>query len=143
MNEDVKNSVKTIVELTNLLAEKRHAFLQHILLVSTTLFGVLIALQQKSSEWLAARLCFALALVLLGFGILLTSIALYGHIAAVSRSRDLYLAQSKNALREPRATLPVSTPSKKIFVRSETTAYVFFCFSLILLSCYAVIIAVS
>lgn len=141
MDKDVMNSIKTLGRITNQLAEKRHAFLQHVLLVSSTMFGILISLHSNGSELQLARLCFAISLCLLGLGILLTGISLYGHIDSISQARKAYLDEAQNALHEGRATEHVSAPAGTIYVFCEKACYVLLSLSLLLLSCYSIMIA--
>jgi hypothetical protein len=141
MDKDVMNSFETLGRITNQLAEKRHAFLQHVLLVSVTLFGILISLHRSGSELHASRLCFAASICLLALGILLTGISLYGHIEAISQTRKAYLHEAQTALHEGRATRPVSAPSGTIYVFCEKACYVLLSLSLLLLSCYSIMTA--
>ncbi len=143
MDENVNNSIKTLGKLTNELAEKQYAWFRHILLVSATLFGILISLHGKNSDMLHIRLCFALAIVVLALGILQISIAMYSHIDALRRSRKVYTKETIDALHEHRASQPVSVPVRKIFVFCEKSGYICFALSVVLLAVYALLLALS
>lgn len=142
MNEDVLKSLKTVGNATNQLSEKRHALLQHILLVSATLFGILISLHNSSSHPPLTRYCFAVSICLLGLGIFLTGVALYGHIDTVDRARKAFVDESKIAFLEHRSPEPVGVPPGKQFVFAEKLSYVMLSFSVIFLCAYSVLIAV-
>jgi hypothetical protein len=142
MDEKAFKNAKTFVDLTNQLAEKKYAWSQHILLLSSTLFGILIALHNESSNTLGIRLCFSLAVALLGFGVLLTAIALYSHINALGRSRKVFLQESSDALNKRRDVKPVGVPALKIFVVCEIVGYICFFLCVALLSLYSILLVV-
>lgn len=137
MDKEYHDILKQLTDLTNLLAEKRSAWSQHILLLASTLFGILISLQGKSSGMPLTRLCFALAVVALGLGILLTAIALYSHIDAISRARKGYIEEATNALRYGREMKPVSSSVRRLFVFCEWSGYICFFATVLLLSAYS------
>ena len=139
MEKNVYDSLKTLEQLTHLLSEKRASWSQQLLLISSTLLGVLVSLHAKSSDNLYVRLCFALAIVLLAIGILLTAVSLYSHIEAISRTRQEYTQESISALHDNRASKPVSVPAKKIFVFCEKTGYIGFVSCVFFLSLYVVL----
>ncbi|SDC53804.1 hypothetical protein [Williamwhitmania taraxaci] len=143
MNKESYNILKPLSDLTNLLAEKRSAWSQHILLLASTLFGILIYLQGKSSGTLPTRLCFALAVVALGFGILLTAIALYSHIDAISRTRKDYTEEAISALHEHREMNSVSASVRRLFVFCEWLGYICFFATVLLLSAYSFLLALG
>lgn len=142
MEDNVKNSFRVLGELTNLLAEKKSSWHQQLLIASTTLFGVLIALQQGNASLLAARLTFALAVAFLAIGILLIAISLYSHVDAISRARKLATDESIKALREERAMNPIAAKEKKKFQICEKLAYICYALSMILLTIYVVLKAI-
>ncbi len=142
MDSNVSSSFRTLGKLTNLLAEKRAAWHQQLLVASAALFGVLIALQKESSSYLYIRLTFALALVLLAIGILLTALVLYSHVDAVSRSRKAATEEAVNALHEARAMKPVAVRERKGFLICEKISYICFGISVLLLASYSILIAI-
>ncbi len=142
MENNISNSFRILGELTNLLAEKRAAWHQQLLVASSALFGVLIALQKESSSYLYTRLTFALALVLLALGILLTAISLYSHVDAISRSRKAATKEAVDALHGDRAMKPVAVRERKLFSFCEKASYICFGLSVLLLAAYSFLIAV-
>lgn len=142
MDKNVSNSFKTLGELTNLLAEKRSSWHHQILVASSALFGILVALQRDSSTLLYVRLTFAASLVLLALGILLIGITLYSHVDAVSRARKEYTQEAVSALREDRGTKPVAVPVRKLFLICEKLSYICFGLSVLLLASYSIFIAI-
>jgi hypothetical protein len=71
-------------------ARKRESFFRHALLVSSSIFGILISLHSNSSQCLYIQLVFSLSVVLLACGILITGLALYDHANLSSRLRELH-----------------------------------------------------
>lgn len=142
MEKNVSNSFKTLGEMTNLLAEKRSAWHHQVLVASSALFGILIALQRDNSSLLCIRLIWAVALVSLALGVLLIGIALYSHIDAVSRAREACTEESVRALHEHREMMPVSVPERKLFSFCERVSYICFGVSILLLASYSILIAI-
>jgi len=140
-DENLENSKRRIAEASNQLAEKQHVWFQHILLVSSSLFGILIALHNNNSYTLYIRLCFAIAVALLALGILLTAILQYSHLEAVHRARKALVQESQIAFREHRAATDVYVPERKIFVICEKASYVCFVLSVLLLAVYTFLTA--
>jgi hypothetical protein len=139
MEKNSYDSIKNLEHLTNLLAEKRASWSQQLLLISSSLLGILVSLHAKSSDSLYVRLCFALAIVLLAIGILLTAVSLYSYVEAISRTRQAYKLEAIDALHHNRETKPVSAPVKKIFVFCEKTGYICFASCVFFLSLYVVL----
>ena len=137
--KNIHDSIKLLGNLTNQYAEKRASWSQHILLLSSTLFGILISLHDTHSDKLYIRLVFALAVAFLGIGILLTALAVYSHIDAVKRARKVAVEESQDALRKHRAMNTVTVPERKIFLFCESAGYVCLVLSVLLLSLYAVL----
>ncbi len=135
-----QKDAQILKELMDEHVKIRRSWFQHILLLASTLFGILISLHGNASPNLYARWCFALAIALLGLGILTMSIALYAHIDTLKRIRVLYAEEAQNASREGRATGYVSVNERKVFGICEKTGYICFGFCVILLSLYAVLV---
>lgn len=142
MDNNYRQSLVTLAQQSNLPTEKRSTFHHRLLVASSSLFGVLIALHTKVEAGLPARMAFSAAILSLAIGILLCSLALYHEIDATSRARKLYTEESIAALRESRATEPVSAPERKIFVLCAKAAYICFAISVLLLASYVVMISV-
>jgi hypothetical protein len=144
MDENVSNSIKTLSEQSNLLAEKRAAWYHQLLVASSALFGILISLHGKSPLLIPGhpacfRWIFAIALALLALGILLTGMNLYSHIDAMSRARKEAIEEAKSAALEGRAMKIVAVSAKTIFLLCEKASYICFGLSVLLLTSYFVL----
>lgn len=137
-----QNSFKVLKELMDLMEKTRQTWLQHILLLSTTLFGILISLHDRTLENLYARWSFALAVVLLGFGILMIAISLYAHINTLKRVRILYSEEAITALRENREAGYVGVNERKVFGVCEKIGYICFSLCILGLSLYSFLLIV-
>ena len=139
MEDPYYNVKKTLIELAQLLAEKRAQWFQHILLVGTTLLGILVSLHTNSSSNLYVRLCFALSIVQLALGLLLSGMLLYSFQEAIARTRQDYLEKAKLAVRENKQPDGASAPPKKIYIIAEKAAYICLASSFLFLTLYVVL----
>lgn len=140
-NDYYRKQLGQLVDLTEKSAEKQLSFFQHILLVSSSTFGILISLHSNSSSCLYIRLVFSLATVILSLGCLTTAIVVYDHSFFVERSRQLFRTEVQSAMKEDREVAGVVVEKKKRTKFCEKASYILLCLSLILLSCYAVLLA--
>ncbi|KAA6346404.1 hypothetical protein EZS27_006054 [termite gut metagenome] len=138
MDKDVSNSLKALHENSKVLAEKRFAYHQYLLVPASTLFGILISLHSNDLGTLYTRLFFSLSIAALVCGILSNAMALYSHIDAVNRTRKVATQESLDAYRENRAMNPVSVPSRKLFVVCEKATYICYALGVVLLSLYTI-----
>jgi hypothetical protein len=116
-------------------------FLKHILLLASTLFGVLIALhKQDNSINNILLLLWPVALSAIAVGILFGSIALYGEIQGLKLLQKRWAEELRNSLRENREPVMISVPAIKFYVVVETIAYVSFVLSVILLVSYSFLV---
>ena len=137
---DERIYARELIKATREFQEKKYAWSQHVQLLAASLFGILIALHDGSSGMhLAARMAFALAIVLLALGILLNAITIYGHIDAVARARKAFQDEMKAALNEYRDVGPVTVPERRLFAICAIAAYTCFVLSLLLLASYVVL----
>ena len=143
MNVDIKSIAEKQIGLMESITEKQSSWSRQILLLSSTLFGVLIALQGKSSDMLGIRLCFALAIVALALGILLVAIATYQHIDNARRLRAKHYQKALDALEKRCEIGYVGVDTRKVFVRCEKIGYICLLSSVLLLALYAVLIAIN
>ncbi|OAV65497.1 hypothetical protein Barb6XT_02383 [Bacteroidales bacterium Barb6XT] len=134
----MKKAEKTTGEATNLLAEKRSEWHQQLLVAGSALFGILISLHNTSLYGRYIRMTFALAIVLLALGILMTAISLYSYVYNLARARKAYTEESTSALHERRAIGAVYVHEKKVFAVCETAGYACFVLSVVLLALYSV-----
>ena len=135
---DYGSAFRKSKELMDLFNEKQPEWLQRILFLSVTLFGILISLHSTAATGQYTRLAFAASLVSLALGILLLAIALYGHIDNLKRIRKKYAEEAANAIHERRKVGPVSVLPRKRYTFCEGAAYIFLSLSIILLVAYAI-----
>jgi hypothetical protein len=131
--------IKQLAELTNALSEKRHAWFQHIQLLASSLFGVIIALHSTNASCQWYRYLFALGLALLALGLILNSISIYSQIAYTNRARKALKEEAQKAIRSLRAIDGVTVPASKLFAIAEIGAYICFLLSVVLLACYSIL----
>ncbi|MFW5700639.1 MAG: hypothetical protein ACOCWM_03030 [Cyclobacteriaceae bacterium] len=140
---DENAATNVIINSVREFAEKRYVWQRHIQLLGSSLFGILISLHGiGAQQYPAYRLVFALAVVLLALGILLISLALYGHVNAVGRTHKALLDEVQKAGKEFRDIRGVSVPSRPLFVVCEWSAYICFGMSVLLLAFYVTLISV-
>ncbi|MDR2816159.1 MAG: hypothetical protein LBB62_05600 [Proteiniphilum sp.] len=99
------------------MAEKasqiRYVFFQHILLVSSSVLGILISLHQNNSPCIYTRLVFLLSLLLFAAGILCIGIILHDHSLLPGKLQQKYSDEAVQAFQERREMPPVVLPEKK------------------------------
>jgi uncharacterized membrane protein YcjF (UPF0283 family) len=137
--ESTKKTIKYLMDQHN---KTQVSWSQHILLMSSSLFGIIIALHSNSPDMLCIRWVFALAVALLALGILTTATSLYRHSSNLKRLRKDYSLEASAALREHRGERPVFVATRKIFVVCEWLGYICLVLSVLLLALYAVLLAV-
>ncbi len=137
--EDAFRKSKELMELFN---EKQSEWLQRVLFLSATLFGVLVSLHTTTEAGLYSRLAFGASLVSLALGILMLAIALYSHIDSLKRVRKAYTEEAGSAVRERREVGFVSVPPRKFYTACEVAAYIFLPLSVVLLTTYSVMVIV-
>jgi len=137
-----KSSIENIKNLMEKRTQLQGSWLQHILLMSSSLFGILIALHGRGSDIPYIRWVFALAVSVLALGILLETISLYSQISDLKRLQVDYVAEVLAALRECRDEQPVLTSPRIIFAICEKVGYICLSLSVLLLALYAVLLAV-
>lgn len=134
-----KRQLSHLAELTEKSASKQSSFFQSLLVVSVTLLGILISLHDNTSGTPLLRLAFAVAVSLLSLGILSTAIVLYDWSTILEKTRQKFVVEAQNALREDRPLHSVSEDRKKTSVVCEKLSYILLSSSLLLLTVYAVI----
>jgi hypothetical protein len=143
MEKDVNQSAANVIqELTAKIHQDSVNWLQHVLLLASTLFGIIIALHNNSLEPQYIRLAFALAVFLLGIGILSLSISLYGRLDVLLRVRKAYAMKAQLQAKTGASIGHVSMGAKKIFGICETIGYICLICSVLILSCYTVLLSI-
>jgi len=129
----LNESYKVLKELMDEHNKQKRDWLRNVLLLASTLFGVLISLHDKTLNTPNSPLYFALAIALLGCGILLSGTALYSHIDVLQRARKIYAEEAARAYRENRNAEPVSIYERKTFRFCEALSYICYAGCVILL----------
>ncbi|TAG31896.1 MAG: hypothetical protein EAZ35_02270 [Sphingobacteriia bacterium] len=138
----LKYTLNQLVEIADNRNKSVEAFIKQLLLMSSSLLGILVALHKQKESMGYSHLFFVVALLGLGLGILLLSIALYEE---VSRNKKLFLLVKKeielqNFDDEYETQIAVSNPHV-IFSLFQKLGYVSLIVSIICLTVYAVVIA--
>lgn len=130
---------KQIVELINAASKAEIEWIQRILLISSTLFGILISLFQKSTTSHNAALLFALSIVLLSLGILLLSLLLYSYPKSQRKATAMFVRELGSAYLEGREPEPVFADKSKFSKVCEKLAYMFLVSSVLSLAVYVTV----
>lgn len=115
--------------------ERRIMFVNQIILVSSTLFGLLVALHDKDQKH--SQIAFAMSLVLLSLGILLLYIGLYGYVKLQAQIVTAIATQAKRQL-DNLAPETVVVSHGKLYSICEKTAYVLLIVASFVLVWYAI-----
>lgn len=142
MSTDYHACTKQVVEQTNQITKERASWMQRILFVGVTLFGILVSLHSNIPTNQYTRLCFAVACASLALGILLLSIASYSHIVLQTRARNKYAEEVRNAIDANRGVNVVRVDKLKSFSICEAGAYIALLLSVLLLAAYSVLLIV-
>lgn len=136
MSKDYSACVKQLLESKNEVTAKRSAWMERILFLCATLFGILVSLHSSTPASLHTRLCFCAACILLALGILLLGIASYQHIAAQARANSLYSEEIQNAMTQDRDVQIVQGDKPRIYSICENCAYICLLLSIVALAVY-------
>ena len=115
---------ETLSGLTRQENDARCTWLRHVLLVISTLFGILISLHNTSPHILFSRLCFSLSNILLAVGITGLLWVLYNYSAKNATGvRNAYRNELIAAYKEQREMAPAGTNISKSVLLVEKIAY--------------------
>lgn len=142
MSTDYRACAKQVFKQTNQITRERASWMQRILFLSATLFGILIALHSGTQANLCIRLCFAVACVSLALGILLLSISSYSHIAVQTLTRNKYAEEVRNAIDRSCEVNGVIVDKIKLFSICEVSAFILLVLSVLLLAAYSLLLVV-
>jgi Na+/melibiose symporter-like transporter len=115
-------------------------FHKNSLLLSATLFGVLVALHDKNLHNQQANYLFALACIALACGIPILAFALYGRIKEFEAHTDKYRLELKSALQTYRPPKSASVKLNKLTSVLILVPYILFLLAIALLVSYLVCI---
>lgn len=136
----IDESLDKLILLTQKRDELHYDFLKHILLMASSLLGILVALHTGSTEHVYSYICYCLGVGLLCCGILLLSSTLYARVLSLNRQVKDSAADILQQIRTnaPQGELNVLyLPRWSVFF--ERVAYVSFCLSLVFLTAYAIL----
>ncbi len=124
MNPDiVKKKVKRLDEYSEEYRKELNKWFQHILLISSSLFGILIALNKPDALQQYIKV-YAIALALLGLGILSGAITLFLSVHVAKRKLHSYKELFLDEIRK--GTSSMKSGSASIFFSiSQILSYIF------------------
>lgn len=138
------NQIRPQVEkLARESSEKQYLFFQHILLVSASIFGIVVSLHSYSASPLYIRLVFALSMVLFALGILTTGIVLYNQTYLAERMQKAFGDECKIAVTENRNWKGVAVHKLKIHIFCEKATYILLLAALFFLCLYSLLLSFS
>lgn len=135
--------LNSYLDTKNKSDELRSSFLRHVLLIASTILGVLISFHSTDSLCKTARISFAISLVLLSLGILLLSIGLYEQVSShVRLARNSWAKLRKLVLENELIddTENLIFP-RKIYSICEKTGYISLILSVVSLTVYGILIS--
>jgi len=129
-----------LTELTEKIGERQSEWFRHLLLIASSLLGILVSLHSKTDNGYSARLIFLLVVFFLMFGILTGSLCLYAEIHAMKKAKRLYIEEAKNSLAENRDIQAVFSKKPLWFSVCQVSTYIIFSGSVMLLAVYELLI---
>jgi len=140
MHKSYNEAIDVANNLIDVALSKRESFFQQLLIVSSTLLGIVISLHTTNSPHLCIRLVFVAALVLLALGVLATVFVVFDFLQIRHQSRQVYLTELNTASQNNRPVGYVQVEAKKRTAFLEKSSLLFFVSGLIVLTSYAVLI---
>lgn len=131
---------KHLKELTFRGIETQSTFFRHLLLVVSSIFGIIISLQNNNAEPLYIRLTFFPAMVSLIVNILLLSLIVYDYTRSLSQVYQGYRIELLKAQQEKRYMNPTKIRKEARTRRLEKYTYICLGISLFLLFVYSTLI---
>ncbi len=132
-----KQAMEKLGEMAIQLTEKRCSWFRHLMLLTVTLFGILIFLHAIPTASHSTRWCFALTVALFSLGILAGSLVVYSEVKYLELARKMYLDAALKAFRGNGKIEPVIVPSIKLFDICEKVFYVSIGSGLLMLTVYS------
>jgi hypothetical protein len=112
-NHYYNNQLKEAFDELRLAVQKKETFFQQVLFVSSATLGILVSLHSSQSTALYIRLVFALSILLLLLGILISGKLLYNLSRLPELSYRKFVAELTNAISGGRKMDPVLVGSRK------------------------------
>ena len=136
-----QGQLRVVSELVEKSSQLRFSFFQHILLVSSSILGILIALHSSNSPYIYIRLVFLLALVLFALGILSTGVVVHDLSLLVADIQLKYSKEVQRASRADREANPVFAAKKKRTLLLEKWCLILLSSGLFVLVLYGALVA--
>ncbi|WP_423128481.1 hypothetical protein [Gaoshiqia sp. Z1-71] len=130
LNEVVKES-----------ADKKISFYQHVILVSSSILGIIISLHTITSPCIYVRLTFVLSVISLLIGILSMVVVLYDFSHLPERIRPVFQNEIEKSLKKDEKVNPVFVKHKRRTLILEKISYLFLLLGMALLVTYNVLIS--
>ncbi|HBS87332.1 MAG: hypothetical protein A2W91_17290 [Bacteroidetes bacterium GWF2_38_335] len=137
-----EKTLETYVETKNKSNEFKTSFIKQVLLMSTTLLGILISLHDKTINSTCTQIAFSVTLILLSLGILLLSIGLYEQVHSHNKlALDYWEEFRKHASDITYNPKIIVQYPLKIYLLCQKYGYVSLMISVISLTIYGILIA--
>jgi len=137
-----RDRLRELADIERTATGKKIEWTYRLLFLSATLFGILISLCPKFPDTRLPRLCFAVSILSLAAGVILLGTVLSSLYGLYRRSADQANRELQTAIRENRKPDDKGVSQSRFFVRCETAAYIFLLLSVLLLSCYILLVSV-
>ena len=141
MNSKYLPVFRKLQELTRDSYDKQLVFLQHTLLVSSSVLSIVISLHAYHEAPLYIRAVFATSVILLTLGVLSGLAALYMQTRIPERGRQLYVSEHIRSMREGTPPAPAAIRKTGLHRICEVSLYISLPLSVILLAVYTVLSA--
>jgi hypothetical protein len=140
MDHYYRQQFRQLVELKDQLVSSKVSFFRHVLLLSSSMLGVLVAFRPELSVNLHIRVVFVLGVLLLLFGILSSAKVVYDYTRLADQKVEAFYKELQNALREERQLEDLyGGRLKKMTLWCEKYSLWMLFLSLLLLSVYTVL----
>ena len=134
---------RKLQELTLHSYEKQLSFLQHVLLVASSVLSIVISLHTNNESPLYIRWVFAIAVSLLTAGVVTCSIALYMQTRIPERGRQLYVREHIQSIRTGKEPQPASVHKTATHLFCEKATCILLPLSILLLAVYTILLTFS
>lgn len=138
----IRTSLEQLIEIGNKRDEVHFNFIKQILLMASSLLGILVSLHKISNAQILHRTTFSVALGLLALGIIMLTVALS---AQVSMQKEIFMKWKAEVTKqfkdESYKTKPIYGEPSKFYSFCEKIGYSSLLLSIIALTFYAILIS--
>ncbi|WP_430973402.1 hypothetical protein [Sunxiuqinia rutila] len=135
------NQLEQLNEIVKESADKKISFYKHVILVSSSILGIIISLHTTTSQCLYVRLTFVFSVISLLIGILSMVVVIYDFSHLPERILPVLQSEIENALKKDEKVKPVFVKHKKRTLILEKMSYLFLLLGMALLVTYNVFIS--